>query len=43
MNFIPVTAYERNKAEWDCFLSEMKYRKEHQWEENSLLPENFRI
>lgn len=43
MNFVPITAYERQKAEWDCYLSERLYKKEHQLEANSLLPENFRI
>lgn len=44
MNFITVTAYERLKAEWECFLSEMQYRKAYtQWSLGDFLPDNFKI
>ncbi|MDD4804424.1 MAG: hypothetical protein PHN69_04550 [Candidatus Pacebacteria bacterium] len=44
MNYIPVTAYERKRAEWQCFLSEQQYREEHkQWSPGDFLLNNFKI
>jgi len=44
MNSIPVTAYERKRAEWECFLSEARYHESHkQWYPGDFLPDNFKI